>query len=55
MLTIRFPRFRAILQALIVTFLWSTSWVLIKIGRRDIPTLTFAAEPRVAHPHGSLV
>lgn len=34
----------AILQALFVTFLWSTSWVLIKIGLNDIaiPALTFA-------------
>lgn len=33
-----------ILQALLVTFLWSTSWVLIKIGLNDIaiPALTFA-------------
>lgn len=33
---------RAILQALLVTFLWSTSWVLIKIFLKDIPPLTFA-------------
>src|SRR3970040_1715458 len=33
---------RAALQALFVTFLWATSWVLIKIGLRDIPALTFA-------------
>ncbi len=33
---------RAVLQALLVTFLWSTSWVLIKIGLQDIPALTFA-------------
>lgn len=33
---------RAIFQALFVTFLWSTSWVLIKIGLKDIPALTFA-------------
>lgn len=31
------------LQALFVTFLWSTSWVLIKIGLSDdLPPLTFA-------------
>ena len=36
------PRFRAVFQALLVTFLWSTSWVLIKIGLEDIPALTFA-------------
>ncbi|MGB2984173.1 MAG: EamA family transporter [Candidatus Bipolaricaulia bacterium] len=33
---------RAILQALFVTFLWSTSWVLIKVGLKEIPPLTFA-------------
>jgi drug/metabolite transporter (DMT)-like permease len=32
----------AVVQALFVTFLWSTSWVLIKIGLEDIPALTFA-------------
>lgn len=32
----------AILQALFVTFLWSTSWVLIKVGLADIPPMTFA-------------
>lgn len=32
----------ATLQALLVTFLWSTSWVLVKWGLRDIPALTFA-------------
>jgi drug/metabolite transporter (DMT)-like permease len=32
-----------VLQALLVTFLWSTSWVLIKIGlRAHLPALTFA-------------
>jgi drug/metabolite transporter (DMT)-like permease len=36
------PRLVAILQALLVTFLWSTSWVLIKIGLAEIPPLTFA-------------
>lgn len=35
-------RRRAILEALFVTFLWATSWVLIKIGLREIPALTFA-------------
>lgn len=35
-------RGRAILQALFVTFLWATSWVLIKIGLQEIPALTFA-------------
>ncbi|WP_123788558.1 DMT family transporter [Phytoactinopolyspora halophila] len=33
---------RAVLQALLVTFLWSTSWVLIKTGLDEIPALTFA-------------
>jgi drug/metabolite transporter (DMT)-like permease len=33
---------RPILQALFVTFLWSTSWVLIKQGLQEIPALTFA-------------
>lgn len=33
----------AILQAVLVTFLWSTSWVLIKIGLQvNLPALTFA-------------
>jgi drug/metabolite transporter (DMT)-like permease len=32
----------AVLQALLVTFLWSTSYVLVKIGLREIPALTFA-------------
>ncbi len=36
------PRTTAILQALFVTLLWSTSWVLIKIGLQDLPALTFA-------------
>lgn len=35
-------RMGAVLQALFVTFLWSTSWVLIKIGLRDLPALSFA-------------
>lgn len=36
-------RLKAIVQALFVTFLWSTSWVLIKIGLwADLPPLTFA-------------
>ncbi len=36
------PHARAVLTALFVTFLWSTSWVLIKFGLEDIPALTFA-------------
>lgn len=36
-------RLSAILQAVFVTFLWSTSWVLIKIGLRgNLPPITFA-------------
>lgn len=34
---------KAVLQALFVTFLWSTSWVLIKIGlQASLPAVTFA-------------
>jgi drug/metabolite transporter (DMT)-like permease len=36
------PRIRAILQALLVTFLWSTSWVFIKLYLGEIPPLIFA-------------
>jgi drug/metabolite transporter (DMT)-like permease len=36
------PRLGAALQALFVTFLWSSSFVLIKFGLQDIPALTFA-------------
>ncbi|MBN1535562.1 MAG: EamA family transporter [Anaerolineales bacterium] len=32
----------AVAQALLVTFLWSSSWVLIKFGLKDIPALIFA-------------
>ena len=32
---------KAILQALFVAFLWATSWVLIKIGLVDVPSITF--------------
>lgn len=35
-------RLAAISQALLVVFLWATSWVLIKIGLEQIPPLTFA-------------
>lgn len=35
-------RAAAVFQAFLVTFLWSTSWVLIKIGLRDLPALSFA-------------
>ncbi|MFN2282187.1 MAG: DMT family transporter [Anaerolineales bacterium] len=35
-------RIAGIFQALLVTFLWSTSWVIIKFGLADIPALPFA-------------
>jgi drug/metabolite transporter (DMT)-like permease len=35
-------RNRSILQALLVVFLWSTSWVFIKFGLKQISPLTFA-------------
>ncbi|MFP4344391.1 MAG: DMT family transporter [Anaerolineales bacterium] len=35
-------RLRALLQAFLVSFLWSTSWVLIKLTLHEIPPLTFA-------------
>jgi drug/metabolite transporter (DMT)-like permease len=35
-------RLAAVFQALFVAFLWSTSWVLIKIGLNELPPLTFA-------------
>lgn len=35
-------RLKSILLALLVTLIWSTSWVLIKIGLKEIPALTFA-------------
>jgi drug/metabolite transporter (DMT)-like permease len=33
---------KAVLQALFVVFLWATSWILIKIGIKDIPPIIFA-------------
>lgn len=37
------PRITAILQAIFVTVLWASSWVLIKFGlRNNIPAITFA-------------
>jgi drug/metabolite transporter (DMT)-like permease len=42
MLKDRSEHLRVGLEALFVTFLWSTSWVLIKIGLKDIPPITFA-------------
>jgi drug/metabolite transporter (DMT)-like permease len=36
-------RIKAILQAILVTILWSSSWILIKIGlRNNIPAISFA-------------
>lgn len=35
-------RLKAILLGFLVAFVWSTSWILIKIGLKDIPALTFA-------------
>lgn len=35
-------RIKAILLNLLVVIIWSSSWVLIKIGLKDIPPLTFA-------------
>lgn len=35
-------RIKAILLSFLVVVIWSSSWVLIKIGLRDIPALTFA-------------
>ena len=35
-------RFKAVLLALLVTFLWSTSWVLVKNSIHQIPPLIFA-------------
>jgi drug/metabolite transporter (DMT)-like permease len=35
-------KLKAILLALLVTFIWSTSWIFIKIGLKEIPALTFA-------------
>lgn len=33
---------QAVLLAVLVTVLWSSSWLLIKVGLQDIPALTFA-------------
>ncbi len=42
-LTLSKTHIKAVLQALLVTFLWSTSWVLIKIGlKASLPAVTFA-------------
>ena len=42
MATSRRRRAHLRLQALFVTFLWSTSWILIKFGLEDIPAISFA-------------
>jgi drug/metabolite transporter (DMT)-like permease len=33
---------KTILLNLLVVIIWSSSWILIKLGLRDIPALTFA-------------
>ena len=33
---------KAVLLAVLVTFVWSTSWIFIKFGLKEIPPLTFA-------------
>jgi drug/metabolite transporter (DMT)-like permease len=38
----RSPHLRAVFQALLVTFLWYTSIILVKIGLKNIPALPFA-------------
>jgi len=39
----RSTRFTAILQAIFVTILWASSWILIKFGlRNNLPAITFA-------------
>jgi drug/metabolite transporter (DMT)-like permease len=38
----KYPHLKSILLAFFVTFLWSTSFVIIKIGLAEIPPLTFA-------------
>lgn len=35
-------RIKSIFLAVLVTIIWSTSWVLIKIGLEDVPAMTFA-------------
>lgn len=37
------PHLKSVLQALLVTFLWSTSVILIKVGLGSVPALMFAA------------
>ncbi|MBA4375928.1 MAG: hypothetical protein C0401_07125 [Anaerolinea sp.] len=35
-------RIKSLLLAVLVTMIWATSWVLIKIGLEDVPAMTFA-------------
>ncbi len=35
-------KLKAVLQALLVTFLWSTSFIIIKLGLYELPPITFA-------------
>lgn len=41
-LSLQLSRTASIFIALLVTFLWSTSFIIIKLGLREIPPLTFA-------------
>ena len=36
-------RLQSIIIALVVVFIWSTSWILVKYGLNEIPALTFAS------------
>lgn len=42
-ITEKYPYVLSLLEALLVTFLWSSSYVLIKIGLVELPPLAFAA------------
>ncbi|KPV62038.1 MAG: putative DMT superfamily transporter inner membrane protein [Candidatus Bathyarchaeota archaeon BA1] len=37
------PRLVSLMEALLVTFLWSSSYVLVKLGLREMPPLVFVA------------
>jgi drug/metabolite transporter (DMT)-like permease len=39
---VRSTHLKAVLQALLVTFLWATSWVINKVGLEEIPAILFA-------------
>jgi len=41
-LSIKSAQLKSVLQALLVTFLWSSSFIIIKIGLKEIPPLVFA-------------